>query len=359
MRKLSWRRSQWLVKRDKRLHRKSIRQAFVPKPRQRRLKGDTLVAPSFFTLLLAQHEGGKKPALFLEFLQHIRQFKGTKLHIDLADVGRIVSVAALVFKAELCYLAARGVDLSGTPPRKPRSLQVLTQTGICELLHMEKAPAVDREDTVHWKHTSGEWLIAQPARLVNLAQPAIGLNSESLYNGMIEAIANSIEHAYKSHPARRSFSPKQDGWWGFQQLRNGELSTCICDLGIGVSRALPLKMATEPDLLRKLLHAHRSLKGADRRALLAAVEYGRSGTKQPERGKGLRDAQKVIDDAGEGAFHLISYSGMYFYQRKRGEKHADTGTRRLQGSIGGTISYWRFPVESRTVLDQLPQGVLS
>lgn len=122
---------------------------------------------------------------------------------------------------------------------------------------------------------------------------------------------------------------------------------------------LPLSLATKPDLLRKRLHAHRTLKGVDRRALLAAVEYERSRTDPVQRGKGLRDAQKVRDDAGEGMFHLISYSGLYLYQRKHGEKHAHKGTRRLRGSISGTISFWPFLVEPKIVLDHQPQGVLS
>ena len=349
MRRLPSRRKAWLDARCRRAHQRRVRSAGLRQPRRSARVRDTLEAPPFFSLYGAnERRDSAAPRRFLQFLERLRTFRGARLRLDLSGVGRIIAAAALIFKAELSYHVARGVQLSGIPPRKSRSLQVFTQTGICSLLGMPGAPTVDREDTVHWRHTSGDWSLAQPARLTGLLATGLHQNCESLYTGMIETVANSIEHAYLEHPARRRFSPAQDGWWAFQQLRNGELATCICDLGIGISTALPMSLKDEPDLLRKLMYMQRRLKGRDRQALLAAVEYGRSRTKEKQRGKGLQDAHKVIDDAGEGSFHLISNSAFYYYERVRGDPTPRSGTRRLQGSVSGTISFWRFPVESES-----------
>ncbi|RYF60745.1 MAG: hypothetical protein EOO27_04805 [Comamonadaceae bacterium] len=315
-----------------------------------------MVAPSFFRLWAAKdthNTRGEDAREFLAFLQAVRDHTGSRLHLDLGAARHIVAAAGLVLKAELSYLASRGVRLSGTPPRSSRALQVFTQTGFCDLLGMAPATHIDREDIVHWRHTSGVWTKTQPAHLLALLDPEAAPNSESLYQGVIETVANCIEHAYMQHSSRRPLADGQDGWWGFQQLRDGWLSTCICDLGIGVKAALPMTLAEEPDLLRKLLHVYRRTKGADTRALLAAVEMGRSRTKAPERGKGMKDAHQVIEDAGEGTFQFISGSAFYFYQRKPGSSSPVSGARRLKGSVGGTISFWTFPVKSKSTPESL------
>jgi hypothetical protein len=336
----------WLDARCRRRHGQSIRAAGLRKPRRKALPRDFLLAPHFFALYTTGRREAAAPRLFFQFLERIRGFRGKRLRIDMSGVSRIEATAALAFKAELRYHAAKGVTLGGIPPRKMRSLQVLTQTGICDLLGLPCAQTVDREDTVHWRHTSGVWSLAQPSRLRELLDPGLRRNGESLYTGMIETVANSIEHAYMDHPARRSFADGVEGWWAFQQLRDGRLTTCICDLGIGIAASLPISLSEEPDLLKKLLYVNRRLKGRERQALLAAVEYGRSRTKERPRGKGLSDAHKVIDDSGQGTFQLISNSALYFYERVAGNPHPRSGTLRLQGSVSGTISSWVFPIES-------------
>ena len=355
MRQISRGRRRWLDARCRQLQRKAERVAGDRRPRRRAPASDTLVAPRYLALWTANSgTAAVAPREFLRFLGRVRAYRGPRLTVDLSGVERIIASAALVFKAELCYLTARGVQLRGVAPSKERSLQVFTQTGICDLLGLPRAGKIDREDIVHWRHTSGVWTTAQPARLKELLHPDLPDNGESLYTGMIETVANSIEHAYLDHPTRRDFGGEEAGWWAFQQLREGRLTTCICDLGIGVAEALPLRLADEPDLLAKLLYLQRHFKGRDCRALLAAMEYGRSSTRQSERGKGLRDAVRVIDHAGQGVYQLVSNSALYFYERVAGNPTPKTGTRRLAASVSGTLSLWSFPIESQSSPQVLP-----
>ncbi len=346
MKKVARSRRFWLVRKSQRHQRKAVRVAhFRGRPRFR-LEGDTLIAPDYFCLLNSGTATGEKLQKFYAFLRDLREFKGKRLCVDMSGVSRLIATAALLFKAELSYLSSKGVQLSGLPPKKSRSHQVIAQTGIAGMLGIAPPKAIDREDTIHWKHTGGQWEIVQPSKLAALLDRSTNPNFSSLFTGMVESVANCIEHAYENHPARRNMRAGQEGWWGFQQIRNGTLTTCICDLGIGIANALPISMASEQGLHRKLLAALRHHKGEDVKSILAAIEYGRSSTGEKQRGKGLRDAHRVIDDAGQGHFQLMSNRGFYYYTRESREAATRTGVRRLQGSISGTVYYWEYPIES-------------
>lgn len=310
------------------------------------------MAPSYFNLVNSRgEERNGATSNFMQFLQKIRGFRGRHLCIDMSRATRLVSSATLLFKAEVAFLRAKGVRVTAVAPRKERTHQVLTQTGLTELLSLPACKKVDREDTVHWRHASGVWSKAQPANLASLLVPGNSLTGSLLYTGMIESLSNSIEHAYQDHPRRRQFGAMQDGWWGFQQYRDGVLSTCICDLGIGIANALPIKLASEPGLYSKLIALFRRAKGRDIQSILAAVEYGRSSTGVAQRGKGLRDAHRVIDDAGSGELHIISNQGFYYYKRQAGKDAPIVTTRRLPGSIAGTIYLWVFPIQLHPAAD--------
>lgn len=357
MKRLSKGRQKWLA-RQQRIKNRKLSRIVDFKRQPKWASADTIVAPSYFCLASVKNEHGKASKAYFSFLEKIRKFSGDKLRIDLTSVGRMVVDAVVVFKAELCYLKDRGVSLRAMQPKKVRTQQVLTQTGISDLLGLPRVVQVDREDLIYWRVASGAWDLEQPSRLESLLDH--GQDSSSLYTGMVESVANCIEHAYKDHPQRRKFLPGQDGWWGFQQLRDGYLSTCICDLGIGIPTSLPISLASEQGLLGKLFALVSAAKGRDVQSILAAIEYGRSSTNAPERGKGLQDAHNVIDAAGEGEFHLASNGGFYFYQRKHGDPVPKSGTRRLQGSVAGTIYFWRYPLQSSAVpASATAQGALT
>lgn len=343
MRKISKKRCDWLARNQRIQNRNRLFAAKVAR-RSIRQPSDTLVAPPYFCLVSSKGERNAASIAFLAFVRSIRTFKGKALCIDMSSVQRMVVNATLLFKAELSYLVQSGITVTGIPPRKERTDQVMAQTGLSALLGLPDCKKIDREDTVHWRHVSGIWNLAQPSRLGGLLTGQEQQNA-ALYTGLIESVANCIEHAYREHPERRTFIGSQDGWWGFQQLRDGELSTCICDLGIGISKSLPIKLVDEPGMYAKLMSLFRHLRGNDIRSILAAIEYGRSSTGSEERGKGLRDAHSVIDNAGSGQLQIFSNRGLYLYNKDSG-KPGSSGTRKLGDSIEGTIYYWRHPIQS-------------
>lgn len=350
MKRLSPSKEQWLIRRQRIACRKAILAA-RPRVPAKSLPSGTLVAPSYFSIAPSKAVDRSEACTeYLHFIRKIRQFSGRHLHIDMSKVSRMVSQATLLFKAEVAFLKSKGVKVSAVLPDKGRTHQVLTQTGLTDMLGLP-ACKTDREDTVHWRHASGIWTRTQPDKLANLLVTGEAMTDSALYRGMIESVSNCIEHAYQDHPERRNFGATQDGWWGFQQHRDGRIVTCICDLGIGISRALPIKLTKEPTLYDSLLGMFRMHKGKDIQSILAAVEYGRSSTTLKERGKGLRDAHRVIDDAGEGHLQIISNRGLYFYRREKGSSKPVSGTKPLACSIAGTIYLWSFPLQLQPTTD--------
>ena len=304
-----------------------------------------MYAPEYFCIAAVKNEKSEASKEFLDFIYKIRNFRGVGLCVDMSKVGRMVANATLLFKAELSYLFSRGVKISGIPPRKKRTHQVLIQTGIAKMIGVSCDVPVDREDVIHWRQTSGVFNIAEPDNLDALLNKEDDPLSLLLYTGMIESVNNCIEHAYDEHPHRRIFKDHQEGWWGFQQFRDGVLTTCICDLGIGISNSLPITFSSQPSIYLGLISLFKKYKGSDVQSILAAIEYGKSRTGKMERGKGLRDAHKVIDQVGEGIFQLMSNRGLYVYRRGVVGGPSKVHTRTLQRSIAGTIYQWSYPLK--------------
>lgn len=346
MKQISCRYRSWLLRQQKIGQRRALLKANIANIRPRRRR-DTIEAPAYFCIVPFADRPSKAVGEFFAFLQEVRDYKGLHLFIDMSQVTRLVVTATLAFKAEISHLKSKGVTITGTLPKTVRIHQVLTQTGLCDLLGLPKA-AVDREDIVHWTHASGTWSLAEPNKLGAFLTVVNNPHANELFRGMIESVSNCVEHAYQKHPQRRHLGSNFDGWWGFQQLLKGELTTCIFDIGIGIANALPIKLRDEPGLLNKLMSAVKLIKGKDVQSISAALEYGRTSTGKQERGKGLRDAHKVIDIAGNGQLMIISNQGLYAYTREKGKIEGSTTTRALQGSMHGTMFLWRYPLLQST-----------
>lgn len=330
------------------------RQNYRARPKKRVVRslvssGTHLLAPPHFVLMSGRSfQHGADVNRYFEFLHRLREAKAGDLLIDMSRVRRMVVDAALLFKAELSRLVQRGaVRIRAIPPQSARTQQVLKQTKLDQLLNLKIDVAPDRDDVVRWRIAEGPRTEVDPSVLAPIMddiEEATGLASHPMYQGIIESIGNCVEHAYKDHPDVTRFMPTDPGWWVFQQVRDSHLFVVVCDLGIGVSRALPLTLADQEGMMQKLMHLVRKAKGSDNRALLAAMEYGRTSTKEPQRGKGMRNAHAVVDELGAGDFYAVSNKGFYVYRRDPGAASGNHRTIKLHHSVNGTIMGWRLPL---------------
>lgn len=323
----------------------------VYRPHRRRggIASQVLVAPSHFVILSStSYQNGRDVNEYFAFLSTLRASQTRKLTIDMSGVRRMIVDAALLFKAELSRLTQlRGIQIDAIPPASQRTQQVLKQTGIDILLGLKIELEPSREDVIHWRIAEGPRTGVDSNSLEPMMadiEEVTGLATHPVYQGIIESIGNCAEHAYKDHPDVTWKMPDSPSWWVFQQVKDGVLIVVVCDLGIGVNRALPLTLANEQGLMKKLMHIVRRTKGEDARALLAAMEYGRSSTGLHERGRGMKNAHAVINDHGEGDFYAMSNKGCYVYRKASPTAEGLSRTVKLRHSIHGTILGWRLPL---------------
>lgn len=361
MKKLHQKRKRYQLRKSRsvmRLRQKATRRSKPRRGRSSPVGHGTLIAPPQFVLHASN--GGRAMSehvdAYFYFLSRLRETRTAVLHIDMSRVKRMFVDAALLFKAELSRLIeTNNTQVVSIPPKSNRTKQVLKQTGMDRMLSLSIDGEPDREDVVHWRVAEGPSTTVDPSALAPIMadiESVTKMESHPVYQGIIESMSNCVEHAYKPHTDVKCKFPENPGWWVFQQVREGVLHVVVCDLGIGFRRSLPLTLAGEKGVYRKLMHVARMAKGQDNRALLAAMEYGRTSTGQHQRGKGMRNAHKVVDDLGEGVFFALSNAGCYVYSKNAERSEGDRRTVKLRHSINGTILGWKLPLKS--TLPEIP-----
>lgn len=254
------------------------------------------------------------------------------------------------------YLLAeidRVVALSNLPkpvtivePRLRRPREVMKQIGLFQITGDTCDVVPERDDVVYWRATKGKdqsgknlAILEVVAEQVNKAH-AKSLELSGVWRGVSEAVANSVEHAY-TVPRNDGFAGLPDTkWWMFTQLRDGNFTVAVCDLGCGyratIAQTLPEKFIAE-------LETRLAGGNHDAIAIQTAMEFGRSGTKQSERGKGSRDALSVLQTHGNGDLMILSNTGWMQYSVQHGQP-PKTSQGSLPIDIRGTIIWWKLPV---------------
>lgn len=282
----------------------------------------------------------------MEFLADLREmFRRTDVRaitIDLSRTEQFVSIATLLFYAELSRLIAMAgsrIRVRCKPPINDRACQVLHQIGVYELCGQNIARKHTRyEDVVHWRAAHG-WVVDN-----SICAPAIeefeGQLAPPLVNGLFrglgEAMTNAVHHAYLDiREDGLNYKPGRNDWWMFSQAREGYLSVVFCDLGVGIPRTLPIK---KPSLFKQILTAGRG--AMDSACIEGAVEDSRTRTLRPERGKGLGNIVEVVSGLKGGVVMVFSNRGLYFMKNGSTPKTQD-----FRDSILGTLIFWRVPLD--------------
>jgi hypothetical protein len=252
-----------------------------------------------------------------------------------AELDRVISLSEI----------PKPISIIDPIRRKPR--EVLKQIGVHNLTSDSCDIVPEREDVVYWKATKGNTqtgdtygalveAVAERANRDHVKQ----LEVSGLWRSVSEAVANSVDHAYKW--------PRIDGfqglsgtkWWMFSHIKESIFSLAVCDLGCGYRQTIN---ETLPEKFISMIASR--LKGLNRDALAidTAMEYGRTGTHESHRGKGSRDALSLLEKHGTGELMMISNTGWMRYEFSGGNE-----TNRQNGSlavdIGGTIVWWRLPL---------------
>jgi hypothetical protein len=305
-----------------------------------------LVAPAVFGLLQAET---RAPLLrFVADLRRLTLVAGQHVSIDFSGTEKMYADGTLLFAAELDEIlrhfrrrrSRRPVDCNY--PRNNVVEQVLQHLGLLQDLGLDPRVEISADDVRNWQMYSGESatgalaepLVAQYGRLFH------GKDPKKLYDGLVEAMTNCMQHAYLRERRATTGGPQKPRWWMFAEQRDGKLSVAFCDLGIGINRSL-MHSAVWP---REQVIAALSVLGrrTDDKYIKAAMELGRSRMKQKHRGGGLRDLREVIESAGAGHLLIFSNRGLYLYR---------DGTEILRSyadSILGTLISWQIPLPAES-----------
>ena len=163
-------------------------------------------------------------------------------------------------------------------------------------------------------------------------KPAEG---ERLYEGLGEALANTLDHAYpNTHVSFPGIHAK--AWWAGAIYDEVTKTThfMVYDRGIGLPARIPeMSFTWYEDMFNKM-------KGtvlADAEIIWAAIRSPRSGTNLAHRGEGLKQMADVVDSHPGSELRIVSGSGEVIYTGSGKKK-----LRALPAKFLGTLVEWRI-----------------
>jgi hypothetical protein len=309
------------------------------------IPGALIKAPNSFNVILG---AGKHVVKFLRAVSRRVLIEKLPTRLDFKDTEHFLVPGTILLFSEL----NRIVSLAEIPkpvtiidPHSRRAREVLKQIGVHNLTGDSCDIVPEREDVVYWKATKGKTQsgdtygslvesIAERANKDHTKQ----IEVSGLWRSVNEAVANSIDHAYKKPRADGFSGLDETKWWMFSQIKDGIFTLAVCDLGCGYRQTIG---ETIPEKFVATCAAAFVGKNRDALAIDTAMQYGRSGTNAGNRGKGSRDVLSLLEKHGDGEVVVLSNTGWmkYGYKNKKecNREHGGLGI-----DIGGTIIWWKL-----------------
>ena len=288
----------------------------------------------------------------IAFLMQFRDWGGirrrSKFHLDMTSIQEISPAGALVLAAELDRWSAlhnmklRARDLSNWDPAV-RAL--LTQMGFFALLEKPKVAedfALVPSNVEFLPFQTGENSDGRPfLALRNQLEQLVGKLKFRLrlFQAVSEAITNVKHHAY-SKKIGGNFLRR---WWISASVDRAkqEVTVMVLDHGIGIPKTLP---AT---LKEWAMAGAKAFTGSSNDAgmIEAAIELGRSSTKEAFRGHGLyRDIRSFVENHDKAcSLRIMSNRGCYEIS-KRADGSLETKLTNHEIPFNGTFIEWKFGI---------------
>lgn len=278
------------------------------------------------------------------------KWRSASVYIDLSKITRLSIPAAVILSAELDrWRIRKNMKLSARKLSSwaPRVKSLLADLGCFELVGAQKIPAADssiHEEITVLKLRSRDK--SDGAKIQKLqsdlskvfqsfkAQPYI-------YEGLVEAASNCINHAY---PSNENIKPKYPyaghRWWATACVdpRSKSLRFFIYDQGVGIPKTIGEKEDWR-------MAVNKFLPGSpfsnDASVIEGAFEIGLTSTGIDGRGRGLNQMRSVIETAENGYIRVISGKGDVKYNcGQSSEKQLHPA------HIGGTLVEWSIPIDA-------------
>ncbi|MGA6301004.1 hypothetical protein [Enterobacter ludwigii] len=209
---------------------------------------------------------------------------------------------------------------------------VMNWIGIYTALGFEKREMRELPMVNCWEVARGSQVASkQVGELLEKVTEKIGHNLQPLYRPLVEAMSNSVEHAYRAdlYPNAQPHTK----WWCFAAIMNNRLLTLVCDLGLGISKTIP-KTQSKKFFVNIIEYIGHSL-NTDSDFIRASLQLKKSATKLDYRGKGGPDLQSLIAKIPNAKLAIHSNKGTYTYTNRGKVKPEAWFDNRF--SISGTI----------------------
>jgi len=282
----------------------------------------------------------------LESIRDLVLIRGLPVFLYFDNVKHIQPGAALALTSEV--FRARNLrpgrghrfPLTGNFPQDERARRTLVEMGFFRLLHIE-APAVD------WSAHDGETfhlgfmtLTQADPELIrefhhDLLEEVVLLEAgarRKLQGALIEAVSNTIEHAY-SVPPPYAFMSRRSWLGGYVNPAKREFLLMVLDHGAGIPATL------DATLIERFIRLSRfkAPTPQDCELIQYASELRRTSTLQPGRGKGFENMKSFVRACDDGELRVNSRCGQYIFKSDGSEVGSE-----LSKSLGGTMIQWRI-----------------
>lgn len=295
----------------------------------------------------------QKRAATLAFCRKIRKVylqEQRSVILDFSHTRKISSLGMLVVVAEvdraqrlgksnqrfLCKLPEQNCEETKIVRQVLDQIEILDRTGHPPLT--EDRAGYDKS-VVNWRYATGTRVDEEPGDVLERHEgrvaPAL---MEKMQIGLMEAITNSLHHAYRGDRDDGCGVYRERRWWMFTHEADGLLQVLVCDLGIGIARSLPLKW--DRHFLKKLA----SLFQDDHRdvsAIKMALILGQSSTDEENRGKGMHQIWNAVHETDVGGVAILTGSGHLSYSAET--KSQKSGS--YDSKFLGTLVSWQVSIQ--------------
>lgn len=326
--------------------------------KKRKIPTNKILAPTILDIYNQNHH--ENTVNFIETIERKtaqEQSKCTSIFICFRNTTYISAAAGLYLLAKLESLRSNYPNIKYTVTRPPfKTTQkgehhvvdsVLNRIGIYSAFGVKGREMKENHSVKCWEVIRGELVDSEMAgKLLETVTDKMGTDYTELYRPLIEAMSNSVEHAYRDDLYNSLENATKNKWWCFAAIMNNKLVLLICDLGVGIPKTLKLTQGEK--VLSKLIELIGKPIELDSEHIKASLQVKRTRTKLGYRGKGGTDLQSIIENFTNAQLRIMSNKGNYRYtERKKSEPEKMWDAKK---SINGTIVEWSMPLPKEGVI---------
>ena len=279
-------------------------------------------------------------------IRHVTEHAKRRLSLDFSEIERIGSTASLALAAEIYRWKKQTVStlVSHRGLWNPEVKMALAEMGLFKLLNLpyDGKEKVETSRTfvkfIFGNTTDGESAKKLRGALEEIANSSI--EAKSAFGGITEAMNNVVKHAYPHTSRNEKIFGVTHPWWlgGSYNRQTDTLIISICDQGVGIPKTLPRQHTKEK--IDGLFGRLGITQPDDAAMIKAAIELGRTATRETYRGKGLQDIKRFVDSYENASLKILSLRGEYLYLKEAGIEREELVLH--TSSFHGTLIEWRI-----------------